>query len=167
MRECFSVTSWPHHTTNRHWTEPGTLVEFVQGALAGPEACSTWFLPRIVGISTAVEWTMGARMVPAVEALERGLVRELVPTETVLAGAIEVAREMVARTAPVSVALTRALMWRMLGAAGPEDAHAAESVGFFTRGASADVREGVEAFLAKREPNFPDRIADGLRKLFG
>lgn len=110
---------------------------------------------------------MGARMVPAVEALERGLVRELVPTETVLARAIEVVREMVARTAPVSVALTRALMWRMLGAAGPEDAHAAESVGFFTRGASADVREGVEAFLAKREPNFPDRIADGLPKLFG
>lgn len=132
-----------------------------------PEACSTWFLPRVVGISTAVEWTMGARMVPADEALESGLVRELVPAGNVLARAIEVARDMVAGTAPVSVALTRALMWRMLGAAGPEEARAAESVGIFTRGASADVREGVEAFLAKREPAFPDRIADGLPDLFG
>lgn len=132
-----------------------------------PEACSTWFLPRVVGISTAVEWTMGARMVPASEALERGLVRELVPAEEVLPRAIEVAREMTTGTAPVSVALTRALMWRMLGASGPEEAHAAESVGIFTRGASADVREGVEAFLAKREPQFPDRVADGLPDLFG
>lgn len=132
-----------------------------------PEACSTWFLPRVVGISTAVEWTMGARMVPASEALERGLVRELVPAEEVLPRAIEVAREMTTGTAPVSVALTRALMWRMLSASGPEEAHAAESVGIFTRGASADVREGVEAFLAKREPQFPDRVADGLPDLFG
>lgn len=132
-----------------------------------PEACSTWFLPRVVGISTAVEWTMGARMVPASEALERGLVRELVPADEVLDRAIEVAREMTTGTAPVSVALTRALMWRMLGASGPEEAHAAESVGIFTRGASADVREGVEAFLAKREPQFPDRVADGLPDLFG
>lgn len=132
-----------------------------------PEACSTWFLPRIVGISTAVEWTMGARMVSASEALERGLVRELVPAEDVLPRALEVAREMITGTAPVSVALTRALMWRMLGAPGPEEAHAAESIGIFTRGASADVREGVEAFLAKREPDFPDRVADGLPDLFG
>ena len=132
-----------------------------------PEACSTWFLPRIVGIPTAVEWTMGARMVPAAEALDRGLVRELVPTEEVLPRAIAVSREMTAGTAPVSVALTRALMWRMLGAPGPEEAHAAESIGIFTRGASADVREGVEAFLAKREPDFPDRVADGLPDLFG
>lgn len=132
-----------------------------------PEACSTWFLPRIVGISTAVEWTLGARMVPATEALERGLVRELVPAENVLARAIEVAREMVTGTAQVSVALTRALMWRMLGASGPEEAHAAESIGIFTRGASADIREGVEAFLDKREPDFPDRVGDGLPDLFG
>lgn len=131
-----------------------------------PEPCSTWFLPRIVGISTAVEWTLGARMVPAAEALGRGLIRELVPAENVLARAIVVAREMVTGTAPVSVALTRALMWRMLGAPGPEVAHAAESIGIFTRGASADVREGVEAFLDKREPDFPDRVSDGLPDLF-
>lgn len=131
-----------------------------------PEACSTWFLPRIVGISTAVEWTMGARMVSASEALERGLVRELVPAEDVLPRALEVAREMITGTAPVSVALTRALMWRMLGASGPEEAHAAESIGIFTRGASADVREGVEAFLDKRDPDFPDRVSDGLPDLF-
>lgn len=130
-----------------------------------PEACSTWFLPRVVGISAAVEWTISGRMVPAAEALERGLVRELVPAEEVLDRAVEIARDMVTGTAPVSVALTRSLMWRMLGASGPEEAHAAESIGIYTRGASADVREGVEAFLEKREPQFPDRVSDGLPEL--
>lgn len=132
-----------------------------------PEGCSTWFLPRTVGISTAVEWTMGGRMVPAAEALERGLVRELLPADEVVDRAVDIARDMVTGTSPVSVALTRQLMWRMLGASGPEVAHAAESVGIFTRGASADVREGVEAFLDKRDPDFPDRVSDGLPDLFG
>ncbi|WP_291081206.1 enoyl-CoA hydratase-related protein, partial [Dietzia sp. UBA5065] len=72
-----------------------------------PEACSSWFLPRVVGISTAVEWTVGGRTIPAAEALERGLVRELLPTERVLPRAIEIAREMTQGTAPVSAALTR------------------------------------------------------------
>ncbi|MDV2476249.1 enoyl-CoA hydratase-related protein [Rhodococcus zopfii] len=132
-----------------------------------PEACSTWFLPRVVGISTAVEWTVGGKMVPADEALARGLVRELVPADRVLDRALEVARELVSGTAPVSVALTRQLMWRMLGASGPEVAHRAESIGIYVRGTSDDVREGVEAFLEKREPQFPNRISDGLPDLFG
>lgn len=132
-----------------------------------PEACSTWFLPRVVGISTALEWTVGGKMVPADEALARGLVREIVPAERVLDRALEVARELVSGTAPVSVALTRQLMWRMLGASGPEVAHRAESIGIYVRGTSDDVREGVEAFLEKREPQFPNRISDGLPDLFG
>ncbi|WP_420752619.1 enoyl-CoA hydratase-related protein [Rhodococcus sp. O3] len=132
-----------------------------------PEACSTWFLPRVVGISTAVEWTVGGKMVPVDEALARGLVREIVPAERVLDRALEVARELVTGTAPVSVALTRQLMWRMLGASGPEVAHRAESIGIYVRGTSDDVREGVEAFLEKREPQFPNRISDGLPDLFG
>ncbi|WP_416062722.1 enoyl-CoA hydratase-related protein [Rhodococcus indonesiensis] len=131
-----------------------------------PEACSTWFLPRAVGISTAVEWAVGGKMVPAKEALERGLVRELVPADQVSARAIEIARELVSGTAPVSAALTRQLMWQMLGASSPEVAHRAESAGIYVRGVSDDVREGVAAFLEKRAPEFSDRVSDGLPNLF-
>ncbi|WP_038550818.1 enoyl-CoA hydratase-related protein [Nocardia nova] len=130
-----------------------------------PEACSTWFLPRVVGISTALEWTLNGRMVTAREALERGLVRELVPAADVADRAIELARELVSGTAPVSVALTRQLMWRMLGADSPETAHRAESEAIYRRGVSDDVREGVNSFLAKRDPQFPDRVSDGLPDL--
>lgn len=132
-----------------------------------PEACSSWFLPRIVGISTALEWALGGKMVTADEARERGLVRETVPAGEVLERALELARELVDGTAPVSVALTRGLMWRMLGAEGPEVAHRADSLGIYLRGTSDDVREGVESFLAKRDPRFPDRISAGLPDLFG
>ncbi|GAA4484370.1 crotonase/enoyl-CoA hydratase family protein [Rhodococcus olei] len=132
-----------------------------------PEACSSWFLPRVVGISTALRWTLGGRMVPAAEALAHGLVSEIVPPDRVLARGIEVAREMVTGTAPVSVALTRQLMWRMLGADSPEAAHRADSLAVYLRGTSPDAREGVESFLEKREPDFPDRISAGLPDLFG
>lgn len=131
-----------------------------------PEACSSWFLPRVVGISAAVEWTVGGKTIPAAEAIERGLVRELLPADEVLPRAIEIAREMTRGTAPVSAALTRQLMWRMLGAPDPEVAHRAESIGIYTRGKSADVRAGVTAFLNKEEPEFPDRVSDGLPDLF-
>lgn len=127
-----------------------------------PEACSTWFLPRVVGISTALEWTLGGQMVTAIEACERGMVREVVPADQVVARAVTVAEEMVAGTAPVSVAMTRSLMWRMLGASEPEVAHRAESEAIFRRGTSADVKEGVQAFLDKRAPEFPDRVSEGL-----
>jgi enoyl-CoA hydratase/carnithine racemase len=131
-----------------------------------PEGCSTWFLPRVVGISTALEWTVGAKMVSGAEALQRGLVREVVPVDEVLPRALELARELVAGTSPVSVALTRSLMWRMLGADAPEVAHRAESAGIYIRGPSEDVREGVAAFLEKREPSFPQSVSDGLPNLF-
>ncbi len=132
-----------------------------------PEACSTWFLPRVVGVSTALEWTLSGRVVPAAEALERGLVREIVPADRVLDRALELARELVSGTAPVSVALTRQLIWRMLGADSPQIAHRAESLAIYLRGASGDAREGVESFLAKRLPEFPDRVSNGLPDLFG
>ena len=131
-----------------------------------PEACSSWFLPRVVGISTAVEWAVGGQTILATEALERGLVRELLPADQVLPRAIEIAREMTRGTAPVSAALTRQLMWRMLGAPDPVVAHRAESIGIYTRGKSADIRAGVTAFLDKQEPDFPDRVSDGLPDLF-
>lgn len=131
-----------------------------------PEACSTWFLPRIVGIATALEWTLNGRMVSAAEALDYGLVRELVPADQVVNRATELARELISGTAPVSVALTRQLMWRMLGAESPEIAHRAESQAIYVRGVSDDVREGVESFLAKRDPQFPDRVSGGVPDLF-
>ncbi|WP_312884737.1 enoyl-CoA hydratase-related protein [Nocardia barduliensis] len=131
-----------------------------------PEACSSWFLPRIVGIDTALEWMLSGRTVPVEEAAERGLVREVVPVGQVLPRAVEIARSLVTGTAPVSVALTRQLLWRMLGADGPEAAHRADSRGIYFRARDSDVREGVDAFLAKREPQFTDSIAAGLPALF-
>ncbi|WP_207839710.1 enoyl-CoA hydratase-related protein [Williamsia soli] len=132
-----------------------------------PEACSNWFLPRIVGISTALEWTIGGKMVTATEALERGLVRELVPADQVLDRAIAVATELTAGVSPVSAALTRQLMWQMLGVESPEVAHRAESKAIYIRGTSDDVREGVTAFLDKRVPEFPQRVSEGLPPIFG
>jgi enoyl-CoA hydratase/carnithine racemase len=131
-----------------------------------PEACSTWFLPRVVGISTALEWAVGGKMVSASEALERGLVREVVPVDQVLDRAIAVATDLVSGTSPVSVALTRQMMWRILGAESPEVAHRAESEAIYVRGTSDDVREGVAAFLEKRVPDFPLQVSAGLPLVF-
>ncbi|MFW0783339.1 enoyl-CoA hydratase-related protein [Gordonia sp. CPCC 206044] len=131
-----------------------------------PEAASSWFLPRLVGLPTALQWTMGAKMVSAAEALEHGLVQRVVPKEDVLSTAIAAARGMTADTAPVSVALTRQLLWRMAGAASPYEAHAADSKAIYYRGTMADVAEGVTAFLEKREPEFTDRVSTDLPHIF-
>jgi enoyl-CoA hydratase/carnithine racemase len=127
-----------------------------------PEACSSWFLPRVVGISRAVEWTATGRVFRSEEALEAGLVRSLHPAEEVLPAALALAREIADNTAPVSVALARRLMWSMLGADHPMEAHRADSRAMFARGQSADAREGVTSFLEKRAPEFPDRVSAGL-----
>jgi enoyl-CoA hydratase/carnithine racemase len=131
-----------------------------------PEACSSWFLPRIVGVSQALEWVENGRVFTAEEALAGGLVRSVHSPEDVLGTAQALAREMATETAPVSVALARQLIWRMAGAAHPLEAHRADSRGMFSRGQSADAREGVEAFLEKRPAAFPDRVSDGLPDLF-
>ncbi|MDP1643424.1 MAG: crotonase/enoyl-CoA hydratase family protein [Phenylobacterium sp.] len=127
-----------------------------------PEACSSWFLPRLVGMQTALEWCYSGRVFNAQEALDRGLVRSLHAPEDLLPAARALAREIVDNAAPVSVALTRQLMWRMAGADHPMAAHRADSRGIQARGASADSKEGVESFLQKRPPAFPDRVSDGL-----
>jgi enoyl-CoA hydratase/carnithine racemase len=132
-----------------------------------PEACSSWFLPRIVGISTASEWVLTGRVFGAAEALERGLVRSLHPAGEVVGQATALAREIADSTAPVSVAMARRLMWRMLGAAHPMEAHRADSRAIYLRGKSGDAREGVTAFLEKRDPEFPDRVSDGIPDIFG
>jgi enoyl-CoA hydratase/carnithine racemase len=127
-----------------------------------PEACSSWFLPRAVGISRAMEWVATGRVFSAQEALEGGLVRSLHPGGELLDAARALAREIADNTAPVSVALARKLMWTMLGAEHPMIAHRADSRGMVARGQSADAVEGVTAFLEKRPAQFPDRVSDGL-----
>jgi enoyl-CoA hydratase/carnithine racemase len=127
-----------------------------------PEACSSWFLPRVVGISRAMEWVATGRVFSAQEALEGGLVRSLHPKDELLDAARALAREIAENSAPVSVALARQLMWRMLGAEHPMLAHRADSRGMVARGQSADAVEGITAFLEKRPASFPDRVSDGL-----
>jgi enoyl-CoA hydratase/carnithine racemase len=131
-----------------------------------PEACSSWFLPRIVGISQAMEWAATGRVFSAEEALAGRLVRSVHPGDELLGAARELAAEIAEHTAPVSVAMTRRLMWTMLGAPHPMAAHRADSRGMFFRGQSADAREGVMSFLEKRPANFPDRVSEGLPDLF-
>jgi enoyl-CoA hydratase/carnithine racemase len=131
-----------------------------------PEACSSWFLPRVVGISRAMEWVATGRVFSAQEALEAGLVRSLHPAGELLDTAYGLAREIADNTAPVSVALARRMLWTMLGASHPMLAHRADSRGMFSRGQSADAREGVTAFLEKRPAAFPDRVSDGLPEVF-
>jgi enoyl-CoA hydratase/carnithine racemase len=130
-----------------------------------PEACSSWFLPRVVGISRAMEWVATGRVFSAQEALEGGLVRSLHPPGEVLGAARALAREIAENTAPVSVALARQLMWRMLGAEHPMLAHRADSRGMAARGQSADAVEGITAFLEKRAALFPERVSDGLPEI--
>ena len=127
-----------------------------------PEACSSWFLPRAVGISQAMEWVATGRVFSAQEALAGRLVRSLHPKEELLDAARALAVEIAENTAPVSVALARRMMWRMLGAEHPMMAHRADSRGMFSRGQSADAAEGVTSFLEKRPARFPDRVSDGL-----
>jgi len=127
-----------------------------------PEACSSWFLPRVVGISRAMEWVSTGRVFSAQEGLDAGLLRSLHSADELLPAARALATEIAENTAPVSVALARQLMWRMLGAEHPMLAHRADSRGMVARGQSADAVEGITAFLEKRPAHFPDRVSDGL-----
>jgi enoyl-CoA hydratase/carnithine racemase len=127
-----------------------------------PEACSSWFLPRVVGISRAMEWVSTGRVFDAQEGLEGGLLRSLHPKDELLGVARALGREIAENTAPVSVALARQLMWRMLGAEHPMLAHRADSRGMVARGQSADAVEGVTSFLEKRPAVFTDKVSESL-----
>ena len=122
-----------------------------------PEACSSWFLPRIVGISRAAEWVYSGRMFDAREALSAGLVRSVHPADELLPAARELAREMTEHSAPVAVAVSRRMLWEMLSEGTPELAHELDSRGIASLGASRDAEEGIGAFLEKRSPRFPMR----------
>ena len=131
-----------------------------------PEACSSWFLPRIVGISQAMEWVATGRLFEAKEALDGGLVRSTHRSHKLLDVARELAAEIADNAAPVSVALGRRLLWDMLGAPHPMDAHRADSRAMLSRGQSADAREGVTSFLEKRPAVFTDKVSDGLPDIY-
>jgi enoyl-CoA hydratase/carnithine racemase len=130
------------------------------------EACSSWFLPRLVGISQAMEWTMTGRVFDAVEAREGRLVKKVLPPDDLLPAARALAREVAENTSGVSVALMRQMQWRMLGADHPMEAHKIDSRLMVQTGASADAREGVAAFLEKRPARFPGRVSADLPSTF-
>ncbi|MGY1914389.1 enoyl-CoA hydratase-related protein [Blastococcus sp. SYSU DS0973] len=126
-----------------------------------PEAASSWFLPRVVGISQAMEWVATGRVFDAAEALRGRLVSRVVPDDELLPAAYGLAHEIVENTSAVAVGAARQLLWSMLGAASPWDAHRAESRALVELGDGPDPAEGVAAFLEKRPPRFPGRLPDG------
>jgi enoyl-CoA hydratase/carnithine racemase len=127
-----------------------------------PEAASSWFLPKIVGVGQAMEWVLTGRTFDAQEALAGGLVRSVHEPSELLPAAYDLAREIAENTAPVSVAMARQMLWRMAGAADPMLAHRLDSRALRERGATADVREGIDAFLQKRRPIFTERVSADL-----
>lgn len=127
-----------------------------------PEAASSWFLPRVVGMQTALEWCYTGRVFPAQEALDKGLVRSLHAPEDLMPAARALAREIADNVAPVSIALTRQMLWRGAGFDHPMEAHKADSRAIMARGASADAREGVTSFLEKRTPSYPNKVSSDL-----
>lgn len=122
-----------------------------------PEACSTWFLPRLVGIAQAAEWTYTGRVFSAEEARAGGLVSRVLEPDALMPAARALAREIADNTSAVSVALVRQMLWRMLGAGHPREAHRIDSLGMWHTGRSADAREGITSFLEKRPPRFTGR----------
>jgi enoyl-CoA hydratase/carnithine racemase len=127
-----------------------------------PEACSSWFLPRIVGISRAAEWIYSGRMFTVAEALAAGLVRSVHPAAELLPAAYALARELTESSAPVAVAVSRRMLWQMLGTGTPELAHELDSRGIFFLGRSPDCAEGVQSFLEKRPAQFTMRVSADL-----
>jgi len=122
-----------------------------------PEACSTWFLPRLVGIAQAAEWTYTGRVFSAEEARAGGLVSRVLEPDALMPAARALAREIADNTSAVSVALVRQMLWRMLGAGHPREAHRIDSLGMWHTGRSPDAREGITSFLEKRPPRFTGR----------
>jgi enoyl-CoA hydratase/carnithine racemase len=131
-----------------------------------PEACSTWFMSRVVGISRALEWTFTGRVFPAQEALEGGLIRAIYKPEALIPAARALAREIADNTSQVSVAMTRQMLWKLLGADHPMEAHKIDSRAIYERGRSSDAREGVSSFLQKRAAKFSDRVSKDMPPFF-
>ena len=131
-----------------------------------PEACSSWFLPRVVGISQAMEWVATGRVFSAEEALAGGLVSRVVPPDELLPTARALALEIAENTSGVSVALSRQMLWKMLGADHPMEAHKVDSQAIFAMGRSPDGYEGVTSFLEKRAARFTMKPSSDLPDFF-
>ena len=131
-----------------------------------PEACSSYFLPRVVGISQALEWCYSGRVFPGDEALAGGLVRSVHQPDDLLAAAKVIAREIADNTSAVSVTLIRQMMWKMLGADHPMEAHKIDSRGIYFAGKAADAKEGVESFLEKRIAKFPLKVSEDMPEFY-
>ncbi len=131
-----------------------------------PEACSSWFLPRCVGINTALEWTYSGRIFDAQEALERRFVRSVHKEADLLPAARDLAHEFAEQTSSISVAMVRHMMWKMLGADHPMEAHKIDSRGVYFTGRSADSKEGVQSFLEKRPAEFPGKVSTDMPEFF-
>ena len=131
-----------------------------------PEAASSWFLPKIVGIAQALEWCMTGRVFDAQEALAGGLVRSVHPADELLAEAQKLAREIADNTSPVAVAMTRAMLWRLSAEDHPMDAHRIDSRAIYRRSRSGDAKEGISSFLEKRAPVYPDKVSTDLPDFF-
>ena len=127
-----------------------------------PEAASSWFLPRIVGVPTALEWCMTGRLFDAAEALDKGLVRSVHPQGELMDAALALVDEIAGNTSAVSVAMTRAMLWRLPAAEHPMMAHRIDSRAIYRLSRSADAREGIDSFLEKRAPNYPDTVSGDM-----
>ena len=131
-----------------------------------PEACSSYFLPRVVGISQALEWCYSGRVFPGGEALAGGLVRSIHEPDDLLAAAKVIAREIADNTSAVSITLIRQMLWKMLGADHPMEAHKIDSRGIYFAGKAADAKEGVESFLEKRTAKFPLKVSEDMPEFY-
>ena len=132
---------------------------------AVPEACSSWFLPRVVGISKALDWCYTGRVFKSQEALQHGLVSEVTTDEELLERALEIGSSYSNKTSSISVSLARQMMWNMLAATHPEEAHILDSMAMEKMGKSPDIKEGIASFLEKRNPNFPMKVSKDLPDL--
>ena len=127
-----------------------------------PEAASSWFLPRIVGISKSLEWTFSGKVFDAEEALKGGLIRSVHSKGSLLDEAKKIANEIIENTSPVSVSMTRQMLWKMLGADHPMEAHKVDSRAIYELGKGEDTKEGVNSFLEKRPPEFPSKVSKDM-----
>jgi len=131
-----------------------------------PDACSSWFLPKIVGISRALELTYSGRIIDAQEALQLNLVSSIHDSKNLLSNAVDITKKMIQNSAPVSISLTRQMLWRSLESSGPYDAHVIESKAIDSRGASEDAKEGVSSFLEKRPAEFKNKVSLDMPEFF-